>query len=223
LETESKPFLVQVRLPNPEAARFFRWGVILLLVTGLACLILFFWIAFDAHYFQASLSDAFDAQRQRLASAERTSDPSQPAGAMDGLVGRLEIPRVGLDVMVVQGVDRATLRRSAAWLPETARPGKAGNVAIAAHRDTYFRPLRQVQEGDEVQITTLDARYCYRVEWTTVVAPSDTSVLAPTGKPALTLITCYPFYYVGEAPQRFIVRASQQSAPSGGFGRSAFD
>jgi sortase A len=205
------------------AARLFRWGVIFLLVTGAAFLTLFFWIAFEAHSFQASLSDTFDQQRQQLASPQRTPDLSEPAEAMDGLVGRLEIPRVGLDVMVVSGVDRATLRHSAGWLPDSARPGKAGNAAIAAHRDTYFRPLRQVQEGDEVQITTLDARYCYRVEWTTVVAPSDTSVLAPTGKPALTLITCYPFYYVGEAPQRFIVRASQQSAPSGGFGRSAFD
>jgi sortase A len=197
--------------------------VILLLVTGLACLALFVWFEFEARYFQASLHDTFDEQRQQGASERNALGSSQPAEPMPGLVGRLEIPRVGVDVIVLSGVDRATLRRSAGWLPETARPGKAGNAAIAAHRDTYFRPLRQVQQGDEVQITTLDARYRYRVEWTAVVAPGDTSVLAPTGKPALTLITCYPFYYVGEAPQRFVVRASQQNARSGGAARRVFD
>jgi sortase A len=213
-------------MANTEPACFVRWGVTLLLVTGVACLALFVWFEFEARYFQASLHDTFDQQRQQLASGQApdSSQPAEPPPGLvaPGLVGRLEIPRVGVDVMVLSGADRATLRRSAGWLPETAQPGKAGNVAIAAHRDTYFRPLRQVQQGDEVQITTLDARYRYRVDWTAVVAPDDTSVLAPTGKPALTLITCYPFYYVGEAPQRFVVRASQQSSRSSGDGRRVF-
>jgi sortase A len=108
------------------------------------------------------------------------------------------------------------LRRSAGWLTDTSRPGKSGNVAIAAHRDTYFRPLRHIQEGDVIQITTLNGRYDYRVQWTAVVEPDDLSVIAPTVKPTLTLITCYPFYYVGNAPQRFVVRAGQQAVSPGG-------
>lgn len=207
--------MLQVRIHHRVATRSLLWGARLLSVTGLACMALFVWYVLEARYFQWELSHTFDEQRQR--SAERAlSTDARPEGAVQDLVGRLEIPRIGLDVMVLSGVDQATLRRSAGLVPDTARPGKAGNVAIAAHRDTYFRPLRQVKEGDFIQITTLDARYYYRVQWTAVVGPDETSVLGPTGKPSLTLITCYPFYYVGQAPQRFIVRASQQEARPGG-------
>lgn len=199
--------MVQVRIHHPVATGPLRWAARLLQAAGLVCLALFFWYVFEASYFEAELSDTFDEQRQRSA--------GRPEGAVQDLVGRLEIPRIGLDVMVLSGVDPATLRRSAGLVPDTARPGKAGNVVIAAHRDTHFRPLRQVKKGDFIQITTLDGRYYYRVQWTAVVGPGDTSVLGPTGKPSLTLITCYPFYYVGEAPQRFIVRASQQEARPG--------
>lgn len=129
---------------------------------------------------------------------------------MPATIGRLEIPRIGLNVMVLNGADSSKLRRGAGWLPETGRPG-SGNAVIAAHRDTHFRPLRQIRKGDLVRITTLDARYNYRVEWTAVLDPADTGVLEPTGEPALTLVTCYPFYYVGNAPKRFIVRAAPQS------------
>ena len=196
--------MVQVRILHPAATGPLRWGARLLFATGLACLALFVWYIFEASYFQWELSHKFDEQRKASSSQD------------EDLVGRLEIPRIGLDVMVLNGVDPATLRRSAGLVPDTARPGKAGNVAIAAHRDTYFRPLRQVKEGDFIQITTLGGRYYYRVQWTAVVGPGDTSVLGPTGKPSLTLITCYPFYYVGEAPQRFIVRASQEEARPAG-------
>lgn len=202
--------MVLVRIHHPVATRPLRWAARLLLATGLVCLALFVWYVFEASYFQRELSHAFDEQRRALPSH------ALPEGAVQDLVGRLEIPRIGLDVMVLNGVDTATLRRSAGLVPDTARPGKAGNVAIAAHRDTYFRPLRHIKEGDFIQITTLNGRYYYRVQWTAVVGPGDTSVLGPTGKPSLTLITCYPFYYVGEAPQRFIVRASQQQARPGG-------
>jgi sortase A len=200
-----------------------RWSVILLVVTGVVCLVLFFWYEFEARYFQASLSHSFDEQRLQSvaippekggASGAPSFDPipsrhAQSVEALPEVVGRLDIPRIGVEVMVLKGVDPATLRRGAGWLPDTAQPGN-GNAAIAAHRDTYFWPLRQIREGDVIRLTTLDACYNFQVEWAAVVAPDDTTVLRPTGKPALTLITCYPFSYVRKAPQRFVVRATRQ-------------
>jgi sortase A len=190
----------------------------------LVCLALFFWYEFEATYFQTSFSHAFDEQRRQSAeipSAQSGSafDPTtsrhpQAAEVISDLVGRLEIPRIGVQVMVLKGADPSNLRRGAAWLPSTARPG-TGNAAIAAHRDTYFRPLRQIKQGDVIRLTTLDARYTFQVDWTAVVDRDNTAVLGPTGKPALTLITCYPFYYVGNAPQRFVVRASRPSPLAG--------
>jgi LPXTG-site transpeptidase (sortase) family protein len=168
------------------------------------CVALFLWFEFEASYFQASLSQAFDERRQT----------STKLPLKEGLVGRLEIPEIGLEVMVLNGADARTLRRGAGWLPYTARPG-SGNAVIAAHRDTYFRPLRRIKEGDMIHLTTLDGRYNFRVEWTAVVDPGDTAILKPTSQPTLTLITCYPFYYAGEAPQRFIVRARRQDMSEG--------
>jgi sortase A len=172
------------------------------------CLALFLWYEFEARYFQTSLGAAFDEQLQRPADLP----------PKEGLVGRLEIPGIGLEVMVLNGADARTLRRGAGWLPYTARPG-SGNAVIAAHRDTYFRPLRRIKEGDIIHLTTLDGRYNFRVEWTAVVDPGDTAVLEPTSQPTLTLITCYPFYYAGEAPQRFIVRARRQDMSEGVSGK----
>lgn len=179
-----------------------------MLATAVVCLALFLWYEFEARYFQTSLGQAFAEQLERA--AERLPEEGGTSGKpSQGLVGRLEIPGIGVEVMVLNGADARTLRRGAGWLPFTARPGR-GNAAIAAHRDTFFRPLRRIKQGDIIHLTTLDGRYDFRVDWTAVVDPSDTAVLGPTEKPALTLITCYPFYYAGEAPQRFIVRASQQ-------------
>ena len=126
---------------------------------------------------------------------------------MHGLVGRIDIARLGVSVMVMEGFDGKTLRRGAGHIPGTALPGQAGNVGISAHRDTFFRPLRNVRAGDVISVTTLDGEYQYRVVSTKVVSPRDVSVLDSTGGEVLTLVTCYPFYYVGAAPERFIVRA----------------
>jgi len=123
------------------------------------------------------------------------------------LVGRLEIPRVGLSVVVLDGDDERILLLGAGRMPGAARAGGAGNLVIAGHRDTFFRPLRGVRKGDQIRVTTLDGVYPYKVEWTAVVDPSDTDVLADTPEPSLTLVTCYPFQFVGPAPQRFVVRA----------------
>ncbi len=125
------------------------------------------------------------------------------------MVGKLEIPRLGLSVMVVEGVGSDDLKRAAGHIPGTAFPGQSGNVAIAGHRDTFFRPLRLIRANDTITLRTLHGAYRYRVVSTKIVSPDDVEVLNPVGRDTLTLVTCYPFYYIGSAPQRFIVRADK--------------
>jgi sortase A len=137
--------------------------------------------------------------------------PLKPVSSVvpDGLIGRIEIARLGISVMVVEGTSKRALRRAAGHIPGTAMPGQPGNVGISAHRDTFFRPLRNVRLSDIVTLTTPGGEYRYRVVATKVVEPSDVAVLNPDGNQILTLITCYPFYFVGAAPSRFIVRAER--------------
>ena len=125
------------------------------------------------------------------------------------LVGRIEIPRVGLSAIVREGDDTATLRRAVGHIPETALPGDRGNAGLAGHRDTFFRGLKNVHVGDRVVLTTTNAVLHYVVRSTRVVEPTDVSVLNSTPRPTLTLVTCYPFYYLGAAPKRYIVQAEQ--------------
>lgn len=134
-----------------------------------------------------------------------TAPPAPPGGAF----GKLAIPRLGLSVVVAGGTDKRTLRRAVGHIPGTALPGEAGNVGLAGHRDRYFRPLKDVRPDDEITLTTPEGTFRYRVEWTEVVERTAVHVLDDTAAPALTLVTCYPFYYVGPAPRRFIVRARQ--------------
>jgi len=140
----------------------------------------------------------------------RITTPMRPAVLVMGeLVGRIEIPRLGLAVIVAEGTDEATLRRAAGHIEGTALPGKSGNVGIAGHRDTLFRALRNIRQDDVITLTTLQGLYRYRVVSTKVVSPYDVVVLSPNGQEILTLVTCYPFYFVGAAPDRFIVRATR--------------
>lgn len=130
------------------------------------------------------------------------------------LIGRLRIPRIQVAVMVREGADAGTLRRAVGHIPGTALPGKSGNVGLAGHRDTYFRSLRNIKKDDAIDLETESGTYRYLVESTRIVGPRDVSVLAAATRQTLTLVTCYPFYYVGSAPKRFIVRAVQ--VPSAG-------
>ena len=132
-----------------------------------------------------------------------------PAAAMDGLIGRIEIPRLLLSAIVVEGIDKTALRRAVEHIPGTALPGQAGNVGLAGHRDTFFRPLKDLRIKDEIQFSTLKGDFKYEVESLRVVEPDDVGVLAPSAENVLTLVTCYPFYYIGPAPKRFVVRARQ--------------
>ena len=119
----------------------------------------------------------------------------------------LRIPRLKLEVPVYDGTSDAVLDLAAGRIEETALPGRAGNVGIAAHRDGFFRVLKDIKEGDELVLDTPVATEQYRVEWIRITTPEDVSVIDPTPGRAVTLVGCYPFYHVGAAPQRFIVRA----------------
>ena len=132
---------------------------------------------------------------------------SAPAPSAGVLIGRLEAPSVKMSTAVLEGTDDATLSRGAGHIEDTPLPGEAGNVGIAGHRDTVFRPLRKIQVGDPLELTTADRLYRYRISKTLIVGPDDVYVLDPTKNPMLTLVTCYPFEYIGHAPRRFIVQA----------------
>lgn len=161
------------------------------------------------------------AAYQRLASARlscalasaRSADGADLSGAGEGdemmprILGRVEIPRVGISAIVARGCDEATLRRAVGHVAGTALPGESGNVCLAGHRDSFFRGLMKMTKGDTIRVVTLDGARDYGVSSIAVVDPRRTEVLAPTPVPTLTLITCYPFHSIGPARQRFIVRA----------------
>lgn len=141
--------------------------------------------------------------------ADRPSAPAtahEPAPA-DAVIAVLRIPTVGLEVPVYRGTTEQVLRRGAGLVEGTPAPGSAGNVGIAAHRDTHFRGLRDVVVGDAIELDTLNRTLVYRITDLHVVDPTDVHVLDDTGETVLTLVTCYPFHFVGSAPQRYIVRA----------------
>jgi sortase A len=135
--------------------------------------------------------------------------PSLPrvAHARRAWIARLEAPSVALSATVLEGSDDGTLARAAGHIEDTAFPGQPGNIGIAGHRDTVFRPLRRLREGDPITLSTSDRVFRYRVSGTRIVDPQDVYVLNPTDRPAVTLVTCYPFEFIGHAPRRYIVRA----------------
>ena len=155
----------------------------------------------------AALADA-PAPDQSLWSPERVKAWRESQSKTAPLpVALLRIPRIGLEVAVLEGTDDWTLNRAVGHIEDTARPGASGNAGIAGHRDGFFRGLKDIRTGDGIEIETVGRVERYQVERTWVVDPEDVSVLDPTTVPSITLVTCYPFYFVGSAPQRFIVRA----------------
>ena len=132
-----------------------------------------------------------------------SSEPAPPPLAV------LRIPKIRLEVPVLPGTDDRILDRAVGHVEGTAPPGTDGNSGIAGHRDGFFRGLKDIVPGDAIELDTLDGKEAYRVERTWVVDPEDVSVLDPTPTRVLTLVTCYPFYFVGSAPRRFIVRAQR--------------
>lgn len=211
------------------------------LLAGLAAVDVFVWVNTSTVLYQAYEDWAFDQTLRGLKPAPRgfvadeiswlfgsRSKVEPPANAPkaeplpaerppmpDMLLGRLKIPRLHVAAMVREGADSGTLRSAIGHIPGTALPGKAGNVGLAGHRDTFFRALRNIEKDDTIDFETDAGTFRYAVQSTRIVSPRDVSVLNAAGGRTLTLVTCYPFYYVGSAPKRFIVRAVQiTSTPS---------
>src|ERR1051326_142574 len=163
----------------------------------------------ERRHLEQLLHERQEADALTPETASRNSPKKSPLGFADGLIGRIEIPRLGVSVIVIEGNTDTTLRRAVGHISGTALPGQPGNVGISGHRDTFFRPLRNIRRNDIITVTTMLGEYRYRVVSTKVVGPYDVAVLDPTPYEILTLVTCYPFYFVGSAPNRFIVRAER--------------
>ena len=209
-----------------RTASLLRWSRYLFLVVGILALGYVGVVLLDTWLFQAyqtwRFQQALKSSKQAIGSVEQLASSPLPARAeadraraesfgIDGRagspLGRIEISSIGLSAMIMEGTDSRTLRRAIGHIPGTPLPGQPGNVVITGHRDTFFRGLRNIHKDDEIILTTLNGTYRYRVDSTQVVGPEDTEVLGATADDILTLVTCYPFYFVGPAPRRFIVRA----------------
>ena len=213
---------MKLAIRSNRAGPGIRWARYIFAAIGVLALGYCLAVYLSASFFQTraarNFSEALRSKELLIPPSPRTIAPV-PTPEDGALLGRLEIPRLGVAVMVVQGVKDGDLRRAAGHIPGTALPGEPGNVGIAAHRDTFFRPLRRIAPDDTITLDTLRGKYYYRVVSTKIVPPQDVGVLYPTGHDTLTLVTCYPFDYIGPAPKRFIVKAERirtGSAPHAG-------
>jgi sortase A len=187
-----------------------------LFIAGILALARVAYVSVDARLYQANEHRRLEDARASGPAREDVPDAGSalalsPAPREGDAIGEIHIPRIGLTAIVVQGDSAAILRRAVGHLAETALPGEPGNVVLAAHRDTFFRPLEQIRAGDTITLRTRDRDLTYQVEWSTVVGPNDLEVLQRTDQDTLTLITCFPFSHLGPAPDRFIVRAREAS------------
>ena len=200
-----------------------RWSRYLFFAVGILALSYVGYALLDARLYQAYQTWRFEralkGSKPAIGSVEQLHPSPLPAlaeadrarvesAAPEGSpLGRIEISTIGLAAMIAEGTDGKTLQRAVGHIPGTALPGQQGNVAIAGHRDTFFRGLRNIHKDDEITLTTLSGAYRYRVDFTKVVQPEDIAVLDHSDDAILTLVTCYPFNFVGPAPKRFVVRA----------------
>jgi sortase A len=210
--------------PRKRTNPFLSWSRYIFFIIGILMLGYCGYVLLDTRFFQVYQSWRFQKAIQASqppASASSAALPPAPLEAnpvaaessaissREGdALGRLEIRRIGLSAMIMEGVDDKTLRRAVGHFPGTELPGQRGNFVIAGHRDTFFRPLRNIRLDDEIILTTLHGSYRYRVDSTRVTQAEDMSALDNSDDASnMTLVTCYPFEFVGHAPQRFIVRA----------------
>jgi sortase A len=214
----------QMFLP-PRPQSFLSWSQYFFFISGILALSYVGFVLLDARLYQAYQMWRFEQAVTRMgpsigtsphplvlptvvAEASHTSAPNLNLAVHEGSpLGRIEISTIGLQAMILEGIDDGTLRRAVGHIPGTPLPGQQGNVAIAGHRDTFFRALRNIRKDDEITLATLSGSYCYRVDSIKVVSPEDIEVLDDSEGAILTLVTCYPFSFVGSAPKRFIVRA----------------
>jgi sortase A len=202
--------------PRPKRdSRPLRWLERLFVIAGVAALM---WCAVNVTDGAIAQWNAQSALEIALAVHEIAPPPLGTSTAapsphlppdVGAVIAALSIPRVQLSAMVLHGSDALTLQRGPGHLEHTAFPGETGNIVIAGHRDLFFRPLRHIRLDDDIFLDTIGGQFHYRVTSIRVVGPRDVSVVATTSEEVLTLITCYPFWVLGHAPDRFIVRAAR--------------
>jgi sortase A len=179
----------------------------ILVILGLATLGYWGAVTLKGRFYQMREQKQFSVPPSRP-NLQRTPPPApKPAPKSGTVFAMLVIPRIGLSTVVVEGAGKQELELGPGHIPGTALPGEGGNVGVAGHRDTFFRLLRLVRTNDTIQLINHEQEFRYKVVSTRVVDPDNVSVLSPTGRETLTLVTCYPFQFVGSAPNRFIVRA----------------
>ena len=189
-----------------------RWLERILLILGLLLIGLWFKNDTEARAFRSAETKRLEAARRVAEPTDaparwRSKEPWCPKTLESGVFGRIEIPRLGISALIAEGTEPAQLKRAVGHISTTVFPGQPGNCALAGHRDSFLRGLGGVRENDVIRIDTLQDTYTYVVEWGTVVGPRGVDVLDSTAAPSLTLVTCYPFHFVGPAPERFVVRA----------------
>jgi LPXTG-site transpeptidase (sortase) family protein len=184
-------------IPRPSN----RWPELGLILLGL--------LAFAAAFRACDKAYAFQSASPAKSNTAPAPPRSPPPDSTVGTLGRIEIPRLGISAIIAEGTDNATLKRAVGHLPSTAQPGQGGNVGLAAHRDGLFRGLGRVRKNDLIRVVTPGGSFGYRVAYGIVVGPHRVDLLDSTAVRSLTLITCYPFHWIGHAPKRFVVRAVQ--------------
>jgi sortase A len=234
----------QTAASRPRAKRLLRWGQWIFLLAGLVAAGYCGWFYAKAEIFQTYQSWRFDQIMSHQAASVKdllasylpkalialtnraapsrvnmplespSPHPSPPPLSEEALIGRIKVPRLGLSTIVLEGDSDRVLSEAVGHVPGTALPGESGNVGLAGHRDTFFRALKNIRKDDSISLETTTGTYQYRVDSVRIVGPDDAEVLRPTDRANLTLVTCYPFYFVGSAPKRYVVQA-QQIASSG--------
>jgi LPXTG-site transpeptidase (sortase) family protein len=185
-----------------------RFFALLLVLVGFGVLV----VSALALFWSDELQGLYTSALPRIGAVSGAGDRTAVRKAEPGTpIGMIEIPRLGLSSVVLEGDDAAALLLGVGHLADTPLPWHGGNSVLAAHRDTFFRPLAGIRRNDVIRFSTADAEFEYVVKETMIVDPTDVEVLDPTTTATLTLITCYPFDYVGPAPSRFIVRAERRS------------
>jgi sortase A len=200
---------------NQRAQRIIQRTECLLLMAGTLCAAICLIVAIEAvqaRRVSAQIMQQGAAQKGQDAEHAIKVESDPETNAQASVIGNLKIQQLGLSVPIMSDYQAASLLKGIGHIPGTAMPGGLGTVGLAGHRDTYFRPLRGIKKDMDIQLASQTGTYHYAVDSTEIVTPDHVEVLAIGAHPGLTLITCYPFYYVGSAPKRFIVHAHLVSA-----------
>jgi sortase A len=202
-----------------SVSRILQLSHYVLLIAGISVLGYCAFVLSRASVYQAQAREQLSNFNAHVASTSSTPGqrvtplhPPLRVGRGFGVIGRVDVPRIHLSGMVAEGANTRALRVAIGHVPGTALPGQPGNVALVAHRDTFFRNLGELKIGDVIRLTVPGDEYTYRVMFTDIVNPNETWVLQPATGDTLTLVTCYPFHFIGAAPERFVVRARRIDA-----------